>query len=112
MRASCAPVMIVAERFRADESGFAETGDSHAKRLLVAMFGLFKEMERTGIEPVTSGLQSRSGEASSHSRCVTISRGFQGTASRRLLDAARPCFNVFYKPNRAGAEACNWRWEV
>jgi hypothetical protein len=51
--------MIVAERFRADESGFAETGDSHAKRLLVAMFGLFKEMERTGIEPVTSGLQSR-----------------------------------------------------
>jgi hypothetical protein len=51
--------MIVAERLRADESGFAETGASHTKRLLVAMFGLFKEMERTGIEPVTSGLQSR-----------------------------------------------------
>jgi hypothetical protein len=50
--------MIVAERFRADESGFAETGASHTKRLLVAMFTLFKEMERTGIEPVTSGLQS------------------------------------------------------
>jgi hypothetical protein len=28
--------MIVAERFRADESGFAETGASHTKRLLVA----------------------------------------------------------------------------
>jgi hypothetical protein len=51
--------MIVAERLRADESGFAETGASHTKRLLVAMFTLFKEMERTGIEPVTSGLQSR-----------------------------------------------------
>jgi hypothetical protein len=69
-------------------------------------------MERTGIEPVTSGLQSRSGHASSHLRCVTISRGFQGTASRRLLDAACPCFNVFCEPNRAGAEAGNWRWEV
>jgi hypothetical protein len=50
--------MIVAERLRADESGFAETGASHT-RLLAARFGLFKEMERTGIEPVTSGLQSR-----------------------------------------------------
>jgi hypothetical protein len=39
--------MIVAERFRADESGFAETGASHTKRLLVARFGLFKEMGRT-----------------------------------------------------------------
>jgi hypothetical protein len=45
-------------------------------------------------------------------RCVTISRGFQGTASRGLLDASRPCFNVFCEPNRAGSEACNWGWEV
>jgi hypothetical protein len=44
--------MIVAGRFRTDESGSAETGASHTKRLL-------NEMERTGIEPVTSGLQSR-----------------------------------------------------
>jgi hypothetical protein len=51
--------MIVAERLRADESGFAETGASHTKRLLVAMFTLFKEMERTGIEAVSSVLQSR-----------------------------------------------------
>jgi hypothetical protein len=61
--------MIVAERFRADESGFAETGASHTKRLLVAMFGLFKEMERTGIEPVTSGLQSRATLPSRAARC-------------------------------------------
>ena len=104
--------MIVAERFRADESGFAETGASHTKRLLVAMFGLFKEMERTGIEPVTSGLQSRFGNAPSELHRVTISRRFQGTASCRLLDAARPPFNIFCEPNWAGAEACNGRREV
>jgi hypothetical protein len=69
-------------------------------------------MERTRIEPVTSGLQSRLGNAPSELRRVMISRCFQGTASCRLLDAARPPFNIFREPNWAGAEACNGRREV
>jgi hypothetical protein len=69
-------------------------------------------VERTGIEPVTSGLQSRSGEAPSLSPRITFSWGFQWTASSWLLDAACPCFNVVCKPNRTGSEAGDWLWEV
>ena len=41
-----------------------------------------------------------------------FSWGLQGTASRWLLDAACPCFNVVCKPNRTGSEACDWLREV
>jgi hypothetical protein len=55
---------------------------------------------------------SRSGEAPSLSPRITFSWGFQWTASRWLLDAACPCFNVVCKPNRTGSEAGDWLWEV
>jgi hypothetical protein len=58
MRASCAPVLVLIERSRADESGFAELLRTLQKALLIHTFGLSKAMERTGIEPVTSGLQN------------------------------------------------------
>jgi hypothetical protein len=59
MRASCAPVLVLIERVRTDESGFPRPPSKLQKVLLIDIFGLSKAMERTGIEPVTSGLQKR-----------------------------------------------------
>jgi hypothetical protein len=50
--------------------------------------------------------------AANESPGVTITWRFQGAAPRGLLDAARPCFNVFCEPDRASAQAGDWRWEV
>jgi hypothetical protein len=59
--------MIVAERFRADESGFAETGASHTKRLLVAMLGaLDAACKQKGGGQRESGDQTFHGEPSLH----------------------------------------------
>jgi hypothetical protein len=59
VRASYAPVAGATERIQADEGGLRDVRLEKRKSPLMGIFRSFRAMERTGIEPVTSGLQSR-----------------------------------------------------
>jgi hypothetical protein len=63
VRATCAPVSGLPERFVADGTEEGPSGPNHLDRTIHAGLrpnqNVFLEVERTRIEPVTSGVQSR-----------------------------------------------------
>jgi hypothetical protein len=65
-------------------------------------------MERTGIEPVTSGLQSRRQTL----RALELLRGLEGAPRPSWRLAPGPGYDIFFQPDRACPKSCNRLWEV